>query len=135
MIQPANAGIIKNLKSHLEFLPDWKKQSNPSSNDMASKVTVLDAIHVLARSWRWVKEMTTMICFQKAFHTSEKEIDPLKHVPPPPNIELYKFEALVDEDLNLEPDQDTGEEEGWSCRGTRPEFGRRPTTNVCLTLR
>jgi hypothetical protein len=93
-----------------------------TSDGIAKKVSVLDAIHMLSSSWQSVKPTTIQNCFNKAFslHKGEQEVDALHDVPTPRNMERNEFEDLVDQDFltgkdlqdeDVKSDDDQDEEE------------------------
>jgi len=73
--------------------------------NMAKKVTVLDAIHMTAQSGQEVKVTTISNCFKKAFQSDgrtdgdEGELDSLADVPVLTNMAREEFEVLVDKDV------------------------------------
>lgn len=80
LIQPCDAGIIKNLKGfyHTELrervLASLEAMGDViSSADAVKKVSVLDAIYMVARAWQSVTSCTVVNCFKKAFSRSEEE--------------------------------------------------------------
>ncbi|XP_061184351.1 tigger transposable element-derived protein 4-like [Saccostrea echinata] len=64
LIQPCDQGIIRNLKSSY--------RSELSANDLAKRVTLLDAIHMLRKAWNAVKSSTIQNCFRKAGFTADE---------------------------------------------------------------
>ena len=75
LIQPMDQGIIKNLKTlyHKELVHmtlAYREQNilSPSSTaiDVSSKISILQAVSFVAKSWRAVKEATIINCFRKA---------------------------------------------------------------------
>lgn len=88
------------------------------SEDFVKKVSILDAIHMVARAWRSVKATTVAHCFQKALSLDGK--DPTKadiqelDAPNPDGMTSEQFQAFLDEDDELDDAhnaQDDKEEE------------------------
>ncbi|XP_067127946.1 tigger transposable element-derived protein 4-like [Centruroides vittatus] len=72
LIQPCGQGIISNLKAYyrrelhtriLEELDDTESKMNV--NDIAKRISFLDALHLLAMSWKQVSKQTIEKCFEK----------------------------------------------------------------------
>ena len=63
-------GIIKNLKTlyRKELVHIEENILNPSSTaiDVSSKISILQAVSFVAKSWRSVKKATIINCFSKA---------------------------------------------------------------------
>ena len=75
LIQPMDQGIIKNLKTlyrkelvHMTLAYIEENILNPSSTaiDVSSKISILQAVSFVAKSWQAVKEATIINCFSKA---------------------------------------------------------------------
>ncbi len=123
LIQPCDAGIIHNLKAYYQMeLRDRILASLEAagaekgrSEDFVKKVSILDAIHMVARAWRSVKATTVANCFQKALSLDKKAptITDIKHLdaPLPDGMTSEQFEAFLDEDDMLDDTQDDKEEE------------------------
>ena len=71
LLQPLDQGIIRSLKAHyrremranvLEQIEDVKKVS---ANNLAKKTNLLEALHLLALSWKHVSEETIQNCLRK----------------------------------------------------------------------
>jgi len=79
LIQPCDAGIIRSLKGfyHTELrdrvLATLEAQGKGNSADAVKKVSVLDAVHMVARAWQSVSSSTVVNCFKKAFSLLEEE--------------------------------------------------------------
>ena len=76
LIQPMDQGIIKNLKTlyrkelvHMTLAYIEENILNPSSTaiDVSSKISILQAVSFIAKSWRTVKEATIINCFRKSW--------------------------------------------------------------------
>ena len=74
LIQPMDQGVIKNLKTFyrkelvqmtIAAIEDNLASSSSTATDISSKVTLLDAIRFVAKSWRQVKANTIANCFRK----------------------------------------------------------------------
>ena len=71
VIQPCDQGIIRNLKGHYRSQVVHKIIADIDSvelnaNQLAKKLTVLEAIHMLTTAWKNVKQQTIANCFAKA---------------------------------------------------------------------
>ena len=85
IIQPMDQGIIKNLKSFyrkeivcmtLAYLEENILNPLSTAADVSSKISILDTVNFVAKSWRAVKEATILNCFRKAgFFTLSSSID------------------------------------------------------------
>ena len=74
LIQPMDQGIIKNLKVHyrkelvqmtITAIEDNLLSTSCMATEVSAKITILDAIRVVAKSWRQVKTQTIANCFRK----------------------------------------------------------------------
>ena len=74
LIQPLDQGVIKNLKCFyrqevvqmtIAGIDDSLVSSSASAIDISSRISLLDAIYFVARSWRKVKPETISNCFRK----------------------------------------------------------------------
>ncbi|KAI6651320.1 Tigger transposable element-derived protein 6-like [Oopsacas minuta] len=74
VIQPMDQGIIKNIKGHyrkelvqmtITAIEDNLLSTSCTATEVSAKITVLDAIRVVAKSWRQVKTQTIANCFRK----------------------------------------------------------------------
>ena len=74
LIQPMDQGVIKNLKTWyrkelvlitIAAIEDSIVSTSCTAIEVSSKVSILDAIRLLAKSWRQVKGKTILNCFQK----------------------------------------------------------------------
>eukprot|EP00106_Octopus_bimaculoides_P004825 XP_014772267.1 PREDICTED: tigger transposable element-derived protein 4-like [Octopus bimaculoides] len=105
--QPCNQGIIKALKSLYRsalvrnLILDI--DGHPEIKANAKKITLLDAIHLIAKSWNNLKTSTIVSCFQKAGFTcvdtppAEEDV-----VVPPTMLTKEQFEEYVTQDDDLE---------------------------------
>ena len=84
LIQPMDQGIIKNLKVRyraelvkrmLSIIEEKKLSSQSSAMDFSQKVSVLDAINYIARSWRNVTSQTIANCWRHAGFVSDVPSD------------------------------------------------------------
>ncbi len=79
LIQPCDAGIIRSLKGfyHTELrdriLATLEAQDEGNSVDAVKKVSVLDAVHMVARAWQSVTSSTVTNCFSKAFSQGKED--------------------------------------------------------------
>ena len=67
-------GIIKNFKGHyrkelvqmtITAIEDNLLSTSCMATEVSAKITILDAIRVVAKSWRQVKTQTIANCFRK----------------------------------------------------------------------
>ena len=74
LIQPMDQGVIKNLKTFyrkelvqitIAAIDDSVLSASCTAIEVSSKVSILDAIRFLAKSWRQVKAKTISNCFRK----------------------------------------------------------------------
>jgi hypothetical protein len=71
LIQPMDAGVIKNFKCHYrrkilqKILSSLEEDEALSAKDMAKSVSLLDAIHMLKSAWDEVKSTTVVNCFKQ----------------------------------------------------------------------
>ncbi|KAK7098293.1 hypothetical protein V1264_002625 [Littorina saxatilis] len=125
IMQPCDMGIIRTTKAYfrhemrqivIDAMEDCETLTAPS---VAKKVTVLDAMHMLADAWAKVSATTIMNCWRKAgmvsaeSHAGETETETEREtdfsVPPPPGMSAEEFDAWVDMDddvLVTIPDED-----------------------------
>uniref|UniRef100_A0A8D0KRQ4 HTH CENPB-type domain-containing protein n=1 Tax=Strix occidentalis caurina TaxID=311401 RepID=A0A8D0KRQ4_STROC len=108
--QPMDLGVIPNLKGHYRALVLARAAQDPALAragrvaEIASQVTLLDAIYLLHKAWRLVQPATVQSCFRKAgFHLMplerwEADSAPLADVPRPPFITERDFLAFVSMD-------------------------------------
>lgn len=83
MQQPCDNGIIRNLKGfHHTVLQNRilatleagdGSPSTPTASNLARKVFVLDAVHMVAKAWSTVNPATISNCFRKALSQEEEE--------------------------------------------------------------
>lgn len=78
-----------------------------SANDIAKKLTLLDAMHMLTRAWSSVTPETIKNCFRKAGftngnETSSQTITPVDAVDHPDTMTATSFEEYVRHDEDLE---------------------------------
>ena len=75
LIQPMDHGIIKNLKTLyrkelvrmiLAYLEETILNPSSTAIDVSSKISILQAVSFVAKSWRAVKEAAIINCFRKA---------------------------------------------------------------------
>ncbi|XP_023218683.1 tigger transposable element-derived protein 4-like [Centruroides sculpturatus] len=73
LIQPCDQGIIHSLKAYyrriiytriLGELEDTRRQTD--ANDIAKRISLLDALHLLTMCWKQVSKRTVENCFKKA---------------------------------------------------------------------
>lgn len=114
IIQPCDQGIIQNLKVHYrsnivcKLINDIESstENQLEENQLARKLTILDAVHALKKAWSAVTSTTIVNCFKKGgFHIpdntdlqTDEVITPLET---PPEMTATSFEEYVDIDNNL----------------------------------
>lgn len=83
IVQPCDMGIIRTLKAHfrhemrlriIDMLEDGNR-SQLTANDVANKLNVLDAMHMLSDAWRKVDQLTIVNCWRKADFKTTEETD------------------------------------------------------------
>lgn len=84
-IQPCDMGIIRNLKAYYRRRVLEKiiaeidcSETQLSANNLAKKITLLDAVHMLHQAWRDIKQQTIVNCFRKAGfvqHQGQDDLD------------------------------------------------------------
>lgn len=119
LIQPMDQGIISAFKRNyrkeiirkiIANMDFYDTTSSASSNDMARKISVLDAIHMMNKSWHNISENCIKNCFIKCKFFKEAEtISPVENEV---NPELGKmtdedFSRFVTFDDNLSVFEDT----------------------------
>ena len=116
VIQPCDQGIIRNLKALYrrqvvkKMIEDIDGQQGLSANELARKLTLLDAIHMLAKAWSNVKEETIKNCYKKAgFVKTPMMSDTTTEASPatttvqhPDSMTADTFEVYVNHDEDLE---------------------------------
>ena len=74
LILAMDQGIIKNIKGHyrkelvqmtITAIEDNLLSTSCTATEVSAKITILDAIRVVAKSWRQVKTQTIANCFRK----------------------------------------------------------------------
>ena len=110
LLQPLDQGIIRSLKAHyrremranvLEQIEDVKKVS---ANNLAKKTNLLEALHLLALSWKHVSEETIQNCFKKGGFgctTTSTTIEDT-FVKEPSDMTQTDFEEWIAVDNNLQ---------------------------------
>ena len=75
VIQPMDQGVIKNLKTLyrkelifmiLRYIDEDLLNPNSKATDISSKISIMDAVNLLAKSWRAVRQTTIQNCFRHA---------------------------------------------------------------------
>ncbi|XP_061175614.1 tigger transposable element-derived protein 6-like [Saccostrea echinata] len=105
IIQPCDQGIIRNLKalyrSQLikKMVSEIDSGSISTTTDLAKRLTLLDAVHLLSKAWRGVKETTVVNCYRKAgFQTECTEEMPEEEPTIPECMEREEFFDFVNHD-------------------------------------
>jgi hypothetical protein len=118
LIQPCDQGIISAFKAHYQRemrariiaeLGDIQDRSNASA--VAKNISLLDALHLLARSWKRVSEKTIENCFRQggfsktnAESPASEESDSTSKIfdQAPDGMPIEEFENWLDIDNNAE---------------------------------
>lgn len=120
VIQPCDQGIINSLKAHYRRAikqriighMDENLSGTITSNELAKKTSLLDAMHLLLDAWHSVTQTTIKNCFIKGgFCPLEEDIVAEEDLPPPEGLTLDEFQEWVSVDENLEVAHRTTEEE------------------------
>ena len=124
VLQPCDMGIIRTMKAYcrkemrlqiIERIDDENPDGGPeepststrlSANDIAKKLNLLDAMHIIVSGWGNVSKETILNCWRKggfvAGEISESEYnessDVVHH---PPGMSQEQFDAWVDADTDL----------------------------------
>lgn len=109
VIQPCDQGIIRNLKCSYrsevvkKILRDIE-DSTLSANELAKRVTLLDAVHMLNKAWKSVKQETIQNCFRKAGFSqhnadSQEEVEAETTIPEGMTEEEFTEYVGQDDDL------------------------------------
>lgn len=108
VIQPCDQGIIRNLKALyrkqvVKKIIDDIDVTELSANDIARRLTLLDAVHMLARAWRAVTPETVRNCFAKAgFKTDSQSPAPEVPIELPESMTASSFDEYVCHDEHVE---------------------------------
>lgn len=105
MIQPCGMGIIRNLKVLYrtgvvrKLVEDINSVS--TATDLARKLTMLDAIHLLSKAWKNVKMITIVNCYRKTGFLPE-EVEAEEEIVVPDGMTREEFYKYIDHDKDLE---------------------------------
>ncbi|XP_069108937.1 tigger transposable element-derived protein 4-like [Argopecten irradians] len=113
IIQPCDQGIIRNLKLHyrrqmVTHIINLIDDGDLHANDLARKVNVLDAIHMLTRAWRAVTPTTISNCYSKAgfrplpASDDNDDLTTQNTEPTPTHMTRDEFEEYVDIDATAD---------------------------------
>jgi hypothetical protein len=107
LIQPCDQGIIRTLKAYyrremrariLECLDDTHKMT---ANNLARKTDILQALHLLAMSWKNVSDKTIRNCFSHGgFSSKETELE--ESIAKPSDLTQEVFDEWMSIDDNIE---------------------------------
>lgn len=120
LIQPCDQGIINSLKAHYRRAIkeriigqiDENLLGTITSNELAKKTSLLDAMHLLVAAWNSVTQTTVKNCFIKGgFCPHEEEVVAEEDLPPPEGLTLDQFTEWVSVDEKLETAHQTTDEE------------------------
>ena len=108
LIQPCDMGIIHTLKAYcrheirariIDAIEDGCNDSSIKANTIAKRLSVLDALHILARSWKKVAKEAIRNCLQKANFFSAPEKQELEFetlIPVPEGVAKEQLEKWLD---------------------------------------
>ncbi|XP_041347231.1 tigger transposable element-derived protein 4-like [Gigantopelta aegis] len=109
LIQPCDQGIIRNLKGHYrsqvvnKIIEDIDGTEDITANELAKKLNLLDAIHMLTKAWRNVKPVTVVNCFKKGGFSMDDRVETEEAEPlPPTGMTNDEFNTFVNHDDKLE---------------------------------
>ena len=130
LIQPCDQGIIRTMKHYyrremrtriadeIEEILEKGTNNDIRANDVAKKITLLDAIHLLAKSWQEVTDKTIQNCFLKGGFATPSVIPPdeddhcdLSSLSPPSGMDEEEFNEWVAIDDGLPTSSALTEEE------------------------
>ncbi|XP_048759253.2 tigger transposable element-derived protein 6-like [Ostrea edulis] len=105
VIQPCDQGIIINLKT-LYRSQVVRKIINEidsvcSATDIARKLTLLYAVHLLSKAWKGVKTSTVVNCYRKAGFVQETVAEEEEEIDIPEGFNREEFLNYVDSDTDL----------------------------------
>ena len=106
VIQPCDQGIIRNLKGLYrrevvrKIIADID-DTTLTANEMARKLSLLDAVHLLSQAWTSVKQQTIANCYRAAGFTAETGEDPGDEIIPPPPVKDHGVHQV--DSLNKRP--------------------------------
>ena len=117
LIQPMDQGIIKNIKGHyrkelvqmtITAIEDNLLSTSCTATEVSEKITILDAIRVVAKSWRQVKTQTIANCFRKGgfWVTASEEGTESKNLASQESDEEQALPEVVNGDSYLRIDED-----------------------------
>ena len=125
VIQPCDQGIIRNLKGLYrrevvrKIIADID-DTTLTANEMARKLSLLDAVHLLSQAWTSVKQQTIANCYRAAGFTAETGEDPGDEIiPPPPGMDADNFASFVSHDDDIECHATPTDEE--ICAAWKPQ--------------
>lgn len=109
-IQPMDMGVIRNLKGHYRkkinerIIAELDADETKKAVDAIKNINLLNAIYMISEAWSEVKMETIINCYAKAGFVDESRLEPIEEeiLQPPSNLTEDQFNALVDQDEDLE---------------------------------
>lgn len=105
IIQPCDQGIIHALKAHCRFelrariIDEIDAEHEATACQIAKRLNVLDALHMMAGAWVKVSETTIRNCWKKAkFDSSEPVLEADPTIPTPAGMTRDSFDSWVEID-------------------------------------
>ena len=109
VLQPMDMGVIRNLKGHYRTLINSRIIMELDSDEtktvihLAKAISLLDAIYMLHSAWGKVSQQTIANCYGKAGFAEMPECaTAVDLLPIPERLTAEEFEALIDQDQDLE---------------------------------
>ena len=108
LIQPCDQGIIRSFKAYYRremrtrILENMEDSQNLTANELAKKTNVLEALHLLAMSWKHVSDKTIQNCFSHGgFSNGERETEEIIYRPPDLTETAFNEWMAIDEDIQV----------------------------------
>ncbi|XP_061169979.1 tigger transposable element-derived protein 4-like, partial [Saccostrea echinata] len=123
MIQLCDQGIIRNMKCKYrsevvkKIISDINDQSL-SANDLAKRLTLFDAVHLLNKAWKSVTNSTIVNCFKKTGFCQEKSEDS-EEADVPAGMTREEFEEFINHDNTLQCHHVPTDEDSWKTGSKR----------------
>ncbi|KAJ1106431.1 hypothetical protein NDU88_003832 [Pleurodeles waltl] len=103
-VSPLHSEIIRNFKSHykgrlLGKVSSIRTETDRSPVSIASSLSMLDTVHMIAAAWEKVPRSLVQQCFSEAgFSTGRKTYGPLSNTPPPKGTNQEDYSHFIDLD-------------------------------------
>ena len=105
IIQPCDLGIIHALKAHCRFelrariIDEIDAGHEATASQIAKRLSVLDALHMMAGAWAKVSEATIRNCWRKAkFESNELALEADPTIPTPEGMTRDIFDSWIEMD-------------------------------------